>query len=222
MSSSPPNPPRPPAPAAPPPASTVPPAAQAVEEKSASLFVKFSELSTSTKLMIGAVILVLLLAIYIYTGRVTTDDAQVDAHISAIAPQVPGYVIKLFINDNTPVKRTTTWWRSIRGRTKPNSRRRRPILTFPSRRPIPRSFKSVSRARPPRTAPAARRRNSNRTPPNTPRRRRSLNKLQQPTCNSLKRTSPPSAHQRTRAGRPCALSAAARNRRRFEISIRRG
>jgi membrane fusion protein (multidrug efflux system) len=61
-------------------------------------------LSTSTKIAIAAVIVVILVAIYIYTGRVTTDDAQVDCHISAIAPQVPGYVITLSINDNTPVK----------------------------------------------------------------------------------------------------------------------
>jgi membrane fusion protein, multidrug efflux system len=104
MSSSPPNPPQPPAAAAPPPASSATPAAQAVEEKSLSLVEKFGELSAGTKLMIGVVIAVILFAIYIYTGRVTTDDAQVDAHISAIAPQVPGYVIQLFINDNTPVK----------------------------------------------------------------------------------------------------------------------
>ncbi len=41
---------------------------------------------------------------YVFSGRVTTDDAQVDCHITAVAPQVPGYVVKLFINDNTPVK----------------------------------------------------------------------------------------------------------------------
>jgi membrane fusion protein (multidrug efflux system) len=41
---------------------------------------------------------------YILSGRVTTDDAQVDCHITTVAPQVPGYVVNLFINDNTPVK----------------------------------------------------------------------------------------------------------------------
>ena len=41
---------------------------------------------------------------YVLSGQVTTDDAQVDCHITAVAPQVPGYVIKLFINDNLPVK----------------------------------------------------------------------------------------------------------------------
>ena len=34
----------------------------------------------------------------------STDDAQVDCHITAVAPQVPGYVVNLYFNDNTPVK----------------------------------------------------------------------------------------------------------------------
>jgi membrane fusion protein (multidrug efflux system) len=42
--------------------------------------------------------------VYYFSGRVTTDDAQVDAHITAIAPQVPGYAVQVLINDNTPVK----------------------------------------------------------------------------------------------------------------------
>jgi membrane fusion protein, multidrug efflux system len=55
----------------------------------------------------GIFVAVLILAAvvwYVYSGRVTTDDAQVDCHITAMAPQVPGYVVQLFINDNTPVK----------------------------------------------------------------------------------------------------------------------
>src|SRR5271170_6344237 len=51
-----------------------------------------------------AILLLLVVAWYIFTGRVTTDDAQVDCHITAVAPQVPGYVVDLLINDNTPVK----------------------------------------------------------------------------------------------------------------------
>ena len=51
-----------------------------------------------------AVLILLAVAWYIFTGRVTTDDAQVDCHITAVAPQVPGYVVNLLINDNTPVK----------------------------------------------------------------------------------------------------------------------
>ncbi len=52
------------------------------------------------------VVLLILVAVawYVFSGRVTTDDAQVDAHITAIAPQVPGYVVKLIINDNMPVQ----------------------------------------------------------------------------------------------------------------------
>jgi len=50
------------------------------------------------------VLILLAVAWYIITGRVSTDDAQVDCHITAVAPQVPGYVVQLLINDNTPVK----------------------------------------------------------------------------------------------------------------------
>jgi len=46
----------------------------------------------------------ILIAGYVFSGRVSTDDAQVDCHISSIAPQVPGYVVKLHFDDNTPVK----------------------------------------------------------------------------------------------------------------------
>jgi membrane fusion protein (multidrug efflux system) len=55
----------------------------------------------------GAFVVLLILvfvALYYFSGRVTTDDAQVDAHITAVAPQVPGYAVQLFINDNTPVQ----------------------------------------------------------------------------------------------------------------------
>lgn len=51
-----------------------------------------------------AALILLGVAWYVLDGRVRTDDAQVDCHITAVAPQVPGYVVKLFINDNTPVK----------------------------------------------------------------------------------------------------------------------
>ena len=59
----------------------------------------------------AAILLVLVLAAvawYIFTGSVTTDDAQVDCHITAVAPQVPGYVVKLYFDDNTPVKEGDT------------------------------------------------------------------------------------------------------------------
>jgi membrane fusion protein, multidrug efflux system len=51
-----------------------------------------------------ALVVLILVAWYVFTGRVTTDDAQVDCHITAVAPQVPGYAVTLFINDNTVVK----------------------------------------------------------------------------------------------------------------------
>jgi membrane fusion protein (multidrug efflux system) len=61
-------------------------------------------LSPITKGAFIVVLLVLAVAWYILAGRVSTDDAQVDCHITAVAPQVPGYVVQLLINDNTPVK----------------------------------------------------------------------------------------------------------------------
>src|SRR5690348_16071059 len=37
-------------------------------------------------------------------NRVTTDDATVDGHISAIAPKIAGNVVEVLVNDNQPVK----------------------------------------------------------------------------------------------------------------------
>lgn len=55
-----------------------------------------------------AAILVFLLLVsvvsYVWAGRVSTDDAQVDAHITAVASQVSGYVVVLPIDDNMNVK----------------------------------------------------------------------------------------------------------------------
>src|ERR1700743_1539239 len=64
----------------------------------------FRAMGPLAKLTIAALVVAVLIGIYYYTGRVTTDDAQVDAHITTVAPQVPGYVVQLLINDNTPVK----------------------------------------------------------------------------------------------------------------------
>jgi membrane fusion protein (multidrug efflux system) len=61
-------------------------------------------LSLLAKGVIVAVLVLIAVAWYVLSGRVTTDDAQVDCHITAVAPQVPGYVVQLLINDNTPVK----------------------------------------------------------------------------------------------------------------------
>src|SRR5271168_3199681 len=64
----------------------------------------FGNLNPLVKAAFVAVPIVLAVAWYLLTGRVSTDDAQVDCHITAVAPQVPGYVVDLLINDNTPVK----------------------------------------------------------------------------------------------------------------------
>jgi membrane fusion protein (multidrug efflux system) len=102
MSSTPPTPPTPtqqPAAAAPAPA-----AASQIPQESFSLRRWFQNLNPFVKGAFVAVLIVLLVVWYIFTGRVTTDDAQVDCHITAVAPQVPGYVVDLLNHDNTPVK----------------------------------------------------------------------------------------------------------------------
>jgi membrane fusion protein, multidrug efflux system len=65
---------------------------------------RLRNLNPFVKVAFVAVLILVGLAWYVFTGRVTTDDAQVDCHITAVAPQVPGYVVNLFINDNTQVK----------------------------------------------------------------------------------------------------------------------
>ncbi len=97
MSSTPPTPTPPPNAAVAAPAPQPPPAPVSFRRR-------IQNLSPLAKGAIVAVLLALVVAWYIFTGRVTTDDAQVDCHITAMAPQVPGYVVNLLINDNTPVK----------------------------------------------------------------------------------------------------------------------
>ena len=65
---------------------------------------RLRNLNPLIKVAFVAVLILVGLAWYVFAGRVTTDDAQVDCHITAVAPQVPGYVVNLFINDNTEVK----------------------------------------------------------------------------------------------------------------------
>ena len=43
-------------------------------------------------------------AYYHFRDRVSSDDAQVDAHITAIAPKIPGNVLAVPVLDNQPVK----------------------------------------------------------------------------------------------------------------------
>ena len=102
MSSTPPTPTPPPNAAAPPPAPQSPPAQP--PPASFSLGRWFQNLNPIAKGAFVVIPLLILVAWYIFSGRVTTDDAQVDCHITAVAPQVPGYVVNLYINDNTPVK----------------------------------------------------------------------------------------------------------------------
>src|SRR3984957_16949131 len=61
-------------------------------------------LSPAVKGAVVVLLILVFLVFYYFSGRVTTDDAQVDAHITAVAPQVPGYAVQLYINDNTPVQ----------------------------------------------------------------------------------------------------------------------
>jgi membrane fusion protein (multidrug efflux system) len=63
------------------------------------------ELPRLVKFALIALLLALTVAIYIWMGRVSTDDAEVDAHITAVASQVSGYVVGLAIDDNVDVKR---------------------------------------------------------------------------------------------------------------------
>ncbi len=96
MSSTPPTPTPPPAAAVAAPAPQPPPGTIPFRNR-------IQNLSPAAKGAIVVVLLALVVAWYIFTGQVTTDDAQVDSHITAMAPQVPGYVVNLLINDNTPV-----------------------------------------------------------------------------------------------------------------------
>src|SRR5215469_2544863 len=53
----------------------------------------------------GAVLLAVFLGLYLYFhDRETTDDAQVDGHITPIAAKVYGRVAKVLVNDNQQVK----------------------------------------------------------------------------------------------------------------------
>ncbi len=100
MSSTPPTPTPPPSAAV---AASTPPALQPPPPP-VSFRSRIQNLSPFAKGAIVVVLLAIVVAWYIFTGQVTTDDAQVDCHITAMAPQVPGYVVNLLINDNTAVK----------------------------------------------------------------------------------------------------------------------
>src|ERR1700723_2515553 len=100
MSSTPPTP-TPPPTAADAPLMAQPPSAPASPPFSLRRWIH--DLNPFAKGAIVAVLLLLLVAWYVFTGRVTTDDAQVDCHITAMAPQVPAPDVNLRPTDNTPV-----------------------------------------------------------------------------------------------------------------------
>jgi|ERR1700722_10857887 len=105
-STTPPTPPTPAPPAGTAPAAPPPPVTTAGTTPSflATAAESIRNLSAPAKIALIAVLVILLVAGYISFGRVTTDDAEVDAHITAMASQVSGYVVSLSIDDNVDVK----------------------------------------------------------------------------------------------------------------------
>jgi membrane fusion protein, multidrug efflux system len=69
-----------------------------------SLLERLRNASALTKGILAGIIAVLIAAWVYFAGQVSTSDAQLDCHITTLAPQVPGYVVELKINDNTPVQ----------------------------------------------------------------------------------------------------------------------
>src|ERR1035437_4846450 len=58
-------------------------------------------------IVLGMLVLILAAGAWAYfhfLDRVSSDDAQVDAHITAVAPKIPGNVLEVLVNDNQPVK----------------------------------------------------------------------------------------------------------------------
>jgi len=90
-----------------PPQASVPPTTgtETIPSFEATVGKAIRELPRRAKLALIALLLLLLVAGYFWTGCVSTDDAEVDAHITAVASQVSGYVIGLQIDDNVNVKR---------------------------------------------------------------------------------------------------------------------
>ena len=88
----------------PPSPSTANPATDATPSFLATASKTIGEFSRLAKSALLVLLLMLLAGWYIWIGRVSTDDAQVDAHITAVASQVSGYVVALSIDDNVNIK----------------------------------------------------------------------------------------------------------------------
>lgn len=54
--------------------------------------------------MVLAVVAAGVMAYFHFRDRVSSDDAQVDGHISAVAPKITGNVVEVLVKDNQPVK----------------------------------------------------------------------------------------------------------------------
>lgn len=84
-------------------AATLPhsPAASETEEKHSH----FAWTTRNNIYLLLAAVIILLSVFWLFTQDInpTTDDAQVDGHSIVISPRVPGYVLKMNIDDNTVV-----------------------------------------------------------------------------------------------------------------------
>src|SRR6202022_635973 len=64
----------------------------------------YAGLSKAQWCVAGAVGISIAVYVALHVGRVSTNDAQIEAHVITIAPHVPGYVQELKIDDNWKVK----------------------------------------------------------------------------------------------------------------------
>jgi membrane fusion protein (multidrug efflux system) len=80
------------------------PAMDAIPSFPATAGKALRDLPRPAKFGMIALLLILLVTWYIWLGRVSTDDAEVDAHITAVASQVSGYVVALPIDDNVKAR----------------------------------------------------------------------------------------------------------------------
>jgi membrane fusion protein (multidrug efflux system) len=64
----------------------------------------YARLSKAQRCVVGALAVSIATYAVLHVGRVSTNDAQIEAHVITIAPHVPGYVQELKIDDNWKVK----------------------------------------------------------------------------------------------------------------------